>query len=497
MMRAWWRRVALASLMLLAVAAACGPIESERAGEASPQATAGVETQQVQSPPPTAEATSAAAPQPTATAADRAADTPAATRVALAQSPTPTPAPPPAAGTRAPTQAPSPTPTPEVTPAATPSPVPVTPTAAPSPVPTTTTAVVTATPEAPTATPSSGESASVLGLQPGSGTREESFGEFIGTIWRDVFESTTTSEQACIRGELGVARLSSVLQQSLLHFFTPPAQWHVDYFRCLEQETALRLLIFLSGEGWYGITENALGCAREALAETDISSYFLGVLPDADQERVEASRQISRELLACNVKPLRDSLRHSGPGLSKAEQLCVRTRFGEELVASLLGRAADPGSLPWQEQVLNCLGDDAAARLLFTVLPTEVGGVWPDQEDCVRSRFSDAEIAGGMLPRSNPDRATAVQALIDGLRECIPGLILAGEDAHPVDRRLHMFGSTDSSCINLEIGEVFLDLALGKPYRPNPDLVLTAQSCFVTPTAAAISWRCLRGKSMA
>ena len=92
-----------------------------------------------------------------------------------------------------------------------------------------------------------------------------------------------------------------------------------------------------------------------------------------------------------------------------------------------------------------------------------------------------------MLPRSNPDRAAAVQALTDGLRECIPGLILAGEDAHPVDRRLHMFGSTDSSCINLEIGEVFLDLALGKPYRPNPDLVLTAQSCFVTPTAAAIS----------
>ena len=261
----------------------------------------------------------------------------------------------------------------------------------------------------------------------------------------------------------------------------------MDFFRCLEQETALRLLIFWLGEGWYEITENSLSCARESLAQSDISDYFAGVLPDASSESAEVSRQMRRVLLACNLRPLRDSLRHSGPGITETEQLCLRSRFEEELVAWLVGREPEAGSDPWQAQVFRCLGHTTVARMLFQVLPTEAGGVFKDQESCVSDRFTQAGIAGGMLPASHPDRAAAVQTLVDGLRSCIPDLILSGEDAHPVDRRLRMFTITDSSCVNIEIGETFLNLVLGKPFRPNPDIVLTMQGCFVKPTAAAIS----------
>ncbi len=261
----------------------------------------------------------------------------------------------------------------------------------------------------------------------------------------------------------------------------------MDFFRCLEQETALRLLIFWLGKGWYEITENSLSCSRESLAQSDISDYFAGVLPDASSESAEVSRQIRRVLLACNLRPLRDSLLHSGPGITETEQLCLRSRFEEELVASLVGREPEAGADPWQAQVFRCLGHTTVARMLFRVLPTEAGGVFKDQESCVRNRFTDAEISGGMLPTSHPDRAAAVQTLVDGLRLCIPDLILSGEDAHPVDRRLRMFTITDSSCVNVEIGETFLNLVLGELFRPNPDIVLAMQGCFVKPTAAAIS----------
>ncbi len=49
------------------------------------------------------------------------------------------------------------------------------------------------------------------------------------------------------------------------------------------------------------------------------------------------------------------------------------------------------------------------------------------------------------------------------------------------------WSSNESSCLTVEVGETFLDLVLGKPFRPDPEIVMTVQSCFVLPTAAAIS----------
>ncbi|MCY4113321.1 MAG: PQQ-binding-like beta-propeller repeat protein [Chloroflexi bacterium] len=247
------------------------------------------------------------------------------------------------------------------------------------------------------------------------------------------------------------------------------------------------MLIFWVGEGWYQITENSMSCAEEFVVPYDLADYVTGILPDADSESVAASREILRGLLACNIQPLRDTLSRGGPGLSKPEDLCIHSRLSEAVLALLLGRTAQAESQQWQEDVFRCLEEGTVARLFFELLPTESGGVFRDDERCVRDLFSDSEIAGGMLPRSDPDRATAIQTLIDGLRSCIPDVIISGEDAHPVDRWITWGSGPESSCVRTEVGEPLMELVLGKPFRPTPELERGAQSCLVTPTATAIS----------
>ena len=482
--------------MLLAAGATCGPVDAEPA--VSPPTARAVAEQSPAPVPAPAPAVPEAAPTPTA--AHAAADpTPTPTSApAQAPSPTPTPVPTPTASpspapatpAATPTSIPS-TPAPEPSPAATtptaaPSPIPTTPTATPSPTPTTTAAPVAATPEAATTAPTSGSTALFLGLQPGVGTEDESFGQFFGTSWRSVFEALSTSEQTCIRGELGVVQLASVLRGPLLQFLTPLAPWHVDFFRCLEPETALRLFIFWWGEGWYDVTENSLSCARESLAPSDIADFLVGRLPDASPESAEVSWRVYRSLLACNIQPLRDSLGTSISGNSEIEGLCFHTKVSEAVIAALLGRETPAGSAPWQEQVLSCLTDSTVAGLLFGVLPTASGGIINDEEDCVRRELTQAQIASGLSSSTSPDRAAAIQALVDRLRTCVPDLELAGDDAHPVERWLGMWGDADSSCINVEIGETFLNLVVGKPFRPDPESVKTAQGCLHPRVGAAV-----------
>ena len=346
---------------------------------------------------------------------------------------------------------------------------------------------MTATPETPAATPSPEQSGVVLNLQPGPRARDESLGEFVRATWSDVFATVSTGEQECLRAELGVARLSALLARPLLDFFTPPAQVHVDFFRCLEQENALRLLIVWVGQGWYRITENSMSCAEEFVAPYDLSDYVAGILPDASAESVAASREIFRGLLACNVQPLRGTVSGGGFGHSKPENLCIQARLSEAVVALLLGRTAQAESQQWQEEVVRCLDDGSVDRLLFELLPTESGGVSRDDETCVRDLLRDSAIAVGTLPKSDPGRDTAVQALIDGLRSCIPDVILSGEDEHPVDRWILLHSFPDSSCVRTEVGETLMELVLGKPFRPNPELEKGVQSCLVLPTATAIS----------
>ena len=76
-----------------------------------------------------------------------------------------------------------------------------------------------------------------------------------------MFETLSPPEQSCIRNELDAGQLTSALQGPLLRFFTLPAPWQVDFFRCLDPETGLFLLIYWLGEGSEGLTANSISCA--------------------------------------------------------------------------------------------------------------------------------------------------------------------------------------------------------------------------------------------
>lgn len=407
-----------------------------------------------------------ATPAPTAAAPTPAVESTTTTisAVAVSTSPTITPAPLPAA-TAEPARPPDPTVSPEPTAAAPPRPV-----TTPSPTP------------APTVTAMPPEEAHEHEIGFDLGDRS-----FYEATWRDVFETLSPPEQSCIRNELDAGQLSSALQGPLLRFFTLPAPWQVDFFRCLDPETGLFLLIYWLGEGSEGLTANSISCAQASLAEGDVATYVVGTLPDADPEDVKLSRAVFRSLLACNIRPLRDRQVHSGGAEAKIRDLCIYSRFSETLRTLLLGQS--PRDLPqsWQEQVFACLDAESVARLLFEVLPTSPGGVRPEQEACVRNMFDDNAIARGIVFDSNPNRVTASQVLVDGLRTCIPELELSGDDAHPVERYVRLWSSDESACLTIEVGETFLDLVLGKPFRPDPEVVHRVQSCFVLPTAASIS----------
>lgn len=310
---------------------------------------------------------------------------------------------------------------------------------------------------------------------------------FYEATWRDVFETLAPPEQSCIRNELDAGQLTAALQGPLLRFFNPPASWQVTFFRCLAPETGLNLLIYWLGEGSEGLTANSISCAQASLGEGDVAKYVAGILPEADPGDAEFSRAVYRSLLACNIRPLRDRQVHSGSGQTKAEALCISSRFSETLRAWMLGQSLQDISESWQEQVFACLEAESVARLLFEVLPTAPGGVRPEQEDCVRNMFNENAIAHGVLFNSDPNRATAAQVLVDGLRTCIPELELSGDDAHPVERYVRLWSSDESACLTVEVGETFLDLVLGKPFRPDSEIVHSVQSCFVLPTAASIS----------
>ena len=137
----------------------------------------------------------------------------------------PTPTSPPA-NTPAPTSTPAPTNTP--VPTNTPTPVPTaTPTPAPTPTPT------------PTPTPE----------PPGANIAEFDIGS--DTVWQDVFDALTASEQTCISGALG-DELESSLRQ-LVASEEETAKWEASIFSCLAPETARAVYLggrALCNKGW-------------------------------------------------------------------------------------------------------------------------------------------------------------------------------------------------------------------------------------------------------
>ena len=167
----------------------------------------------------------------------------------------------------------TPTPTsvpPTSTPASTPSPVPtLTPTPVPSPTP-----------------------------EQISAPARSDYNINAGTLWGELFDTFTTSEQSCIRDELGDELLESVLERRAMSE-GDTQQWEASIFGCLTPETAAGIFFSALVTQMDGLTGEAEGCLRELLADADVAGIVADTLPDATSATAAAAMEFTAGLLNC------------------------------------------------------------------------------------------------------------------------------------------------------------------------------------------------------
>ena len=140
-----------------------------------------------------------------------------------------------------------PTTTPTVLPPETPGPIQATSTPTPTSVLPTSTPVPTPTPD-PTLTPT--PEPTPTPEQVGAPAIRE-YDIDAGTLWGKLFDTFTTSEQSCIRNELGDELLESVLERRAMPE-GDTQQWEASIFGCLAPETASGLFLSALVRGWRG-----------------------------------------------------------------------------------------------------------------------------------------------------------------------------------------------------------------------------------------------------
>ena len=187
-----------------------------------------------------------------------------------------------------------PTTTPTVLPPETPGPIQATSTPTPTSVLPTSTPVPTPTPD-PTLTPT--PEPTPTPEQVGAPAIRE-YDIDAGTLWGKLFDTFTTSEQSCIRNELGDELLESALERRAMSE-GDTEQWEASIFGCLAPETAAGIFLSALVAEMEGLSEEGETCLRELLADADVAGIVAGTLPDASPAAATAALEFTVGLLSC------------------------------------------------------------------------------------------------------------------------------------------------------------------------------------------------------
>ena len=184
--------------------------------------------------------------------------------------------------------------TPTALPAETSEPIPAASAPTPTPGRPTSAAVPTPAPTAarasiPTATPAP---------EPANTGVESDFDIDNDTLWGELFDMFATSEQSCIRTQLGDGLLQSVLERHTVSE-GHTQQWEVSIFGCLVPDTAAGIFVSAFVAQMDGLTEEAEGCLRELLADADVAGIVASTLPDARPAAAAAAMEFAGGLLSC------------------------------------------------------------------------------------------------------------------------------------------------------------------------------------------------------
>ena len=329
--------------------------------------------------------------------------------------PTNTPAP---APTAAPTAAPTIIPTPESTPPPTATP---TDTATPEPTPArAATPTNTPTPE-PTATPAGAPSPTPTATErPAPALHIDS-----GAKWREVFDSLSDSEQACIRDALN-DDLEFVLGQSVL----ADGDEIVSFVSCLEPAKAQSIFLslqitLLEEELGRDLSEVESTCLQEVVAGIDVAAYT------AQTEDSKQHAEAAGGLLSCVpdlfIAAMIAEFGYGPEDLSEEESTCL-----QELVAGIDVAAFTvvyEDSDQYEEltiSLLSCVPD-----LFIVAILAEFGSGQPDLSEeelaCIEELLADtdlAEIVAASLPDANPESADQLELFGIGVLGCLADLLL-------------------------------------------------------------------------
>ena len=157
-------------------------------------------------------------------------------------------------------------------------------------------------PESPDSTPAPPSPPDTPTPDPASAPLARDFVIEMDTVWQELFDKFTSSEQSCIRTALGNELLASVLDQPVMA--APETQpWEVSIFGCLAPEAASELFLSAFTREWEGLTEENEACLQNLIIDVDVASIIASTLPSAGPVDALAVQDFMFGLLTCLPDP--------------------------------------------------------------------------------------------------------------------------------------------------------------------------------------------------
>ena len=241
------------------------------------------------------------------------------------------------------------------------------------------------------------------------------------TVWQEVFDTLTVSEQSCVRNALG-DELESALGRPVVSEYTPE-QWEVSIYTCLAPETAravyLSILITEMQED-VELSEDEVSCMRKSVAATDVAVVIAAVAQDADDHT--AAAESFTEIFRCLPDRLLTFI--------IPEMGLEREELSEDEVACLRGLMAnvDWGALTFADEDFKANANFAVgmiscvpALLLSSALGEEVE-LSEEEASCLRESFAAIDIATLLTAADYP---AGFAALAPDLVDCVPDLFIS------------------------------------------------------------------------
>ncbi len=307
-----------------------------------------------------------------------------------------------------------------------------------------------------------------------------------GTVWREVFVTLTTGEQACIRNALG-NELETALGRPIVSESDSPEQWEVSIFSCLAPEIARAVyfsVVIAEMQEDVELSEVELAGLRESVAATDVAAVVAAMVAEADDhsaaaafisdfvsclpdlllstmvaemgleweelsedevtclrglladidwgallfaaEDFEAYADFAVSVISCVPALLLSSALGEEVELSEAEASCLREAFAAIDIVALLTATDDLAMFAaLAPDIVGCVPD-----LFVSIFIAETGASIEDlsaeERDCLRESIVAIDWAAVVA-----DDSTAVSAAFSAFFSCVPGLLLSaafGED---------------------------------------------------------------------